>query len=258
MALTALVFFLTTLLGGAAFVLLGQRGMDNLPIVLSFGGAFVLGMSFLHLVPEAFAASGHAGLFVLLGFFIQIILEMMSQGVEHGHIHAHSYDERCDHTFTWKGLPWGILIGLALHAALESMPVVQHDHAHHGHSHGMLFMHDIDWRLAIGLVLHKVPVAMVLMAMMLEQHTPKRLAWLALGLFGLAPLAGMALNSAVAHSLNLNDIGGFTACSQALVVGILLHVGTTVLFEAGDGHGFHAKKMMAILIGLGLSTWAFL
>ena len=50
-------------------------------------------------------------------------------------------------------------------------------------------MHDIDWRLAIGLVLHKV-VAMVLMAMMLEQHTPKRLAWLALGLFGLAPLPG--------------------------------------------------------------------
>ena len=58
--------------------------------------------------------------------------------------------------------------------------------------------------------------------------------------------------------LNPNDIGGFTACSQALVVGILLHVGTTVLFEAGDGHGFHAKKMMAILIGLGLSTWVFL
>ena len=61
-------FFLTTLLGGAAFVLLGQRGMDNLPIVLSFGGAFVLGMSFLHLVPEASRRLATPGCLCFWGF----------------------------------------------------------------------------------------------------------------------------------------------------------------------------------------------
>mgnify|MGYP006265151687 CR=1 FL=1 len=258
MALTALVFFLTTLLGGAPYVLLGQSGMKYLPIVLSFGGAFVLGMSFLHLVPDAFTTSNYAGLFVLVGFFVQINLEMLSKGVEHGHVHAHLHDERCQDTFTWKRLPWAILLGLSLHAALESMPVVHHNHDHHGHAHGPLSMHSIDWRLAIGLVLHKVPVAMVLMAMMLEQHTPKRLAWLALGLFGLAPLAGMALNSAVANNLSFNQVAEFNACLQALVVGILLHVGTTVLFEAGDGHRFHTKKFAATLVGLVLSALVFI
>ena len=36
MILTALIFLATALLGGWAFVLLGQRSMDNLPIILSF------------------------------------------------------------------------------------------------------------------------------------------------------------------------------------------------------------------------------
>ena len=54
MILTALIFLATALLGGWAFVILGQRGMNNLPVILSFGGSFIIGMCFLHLVPEAY------------------------------------------------------------------------------------------------------------------------------------------------------------------------------------------------------------
>ena len=46
MILTALIFLVTALVGGWAFVLLGQRGMDNLPVILSFGGSFIIGMCF--------------------------------------------------------------------------------------------------------------------------------------------------------------------------------------------------------------------
>ena len=65
MMLPTIVLLATTLLGGLAFVALGKRGMDNLPLVLSFGGSFIIGMCFLHLVPEAFVATEHAGLFVI-------------------------------------------------------------------------------------------------------------------------------------------------------------------------------------------------
>ena len=34
----------------------------------------------------------------------------------------------------------------------------------------------------------------------------------------------------------------FPAFAQAFVVGILLHIGTTVLFEAGDGHAFNRNS----------------
>ena len=44
---------------------------------------------------------------------------------------------------------------------------------------------------------------------------------------------------------------------QGCVVGILMHIGTVVLFEAGEGHHFQPGKLMAVLAGLGLSLVAF-
>ena len=259
MILTALIFLATALLGGWAFVLLGQRGMDNLPVILSFGGSFIIGMCFLHLVPEAYDVTHLAGLFVLVGFLLQGLLEFLSKGIEHGHFHTHEHGSHCDQPFTLGRLPWAALISLGLHAALESMPVMDHDHHHHeGHVHGPLALDMIDWGLVMGLVLHKVPVAMVLMAMMQEQHVPRRVAWWVLVGFGLSPLVGMLAFEGIVHSLTQEWVILFPACAQAFVVGILLHIGTTVLFEAGDGHAFNRKKLVATCIGIATSLLAFL
>ena len=260
MLLTALIFLLATFLGGWVFVLLGQRGLDNLGVILSFGGAFIIGMCFLHLVPEAFGTTSLAGVFVIGGFLVQGLLEYLSKGIEHGHFHAHDHGEHCEGEFGWNRLPWAALLSLALHAALESMPVLDHSghHHHEGHVHGPLSLDMIDWGLVTGLVLHKVPVAMVLMAMMIEQHVPKRTSWLVLAGFGLSPLLGMLAFEGIFHGLSADIAVVFPACMQALVVGMLLHIGTTVLFEAGDGHAFNRKKFVATCVGLGTSLVAFL
>ena len=109
----------------------------------------------------------------------------------------------------------------------------------------------------IGLVLHKVPVSMVLMAMMVESHVPRRQAWLVLVFFGLAPLAGMVIFEGLLHWLPSELMVSFPGMMQAMVVGILLHIGTTVLFEAGEGHAFNKKKFLATCLGLGLGLLAF-
>lgn len=254
----SLILLTTTLLGGLAFVLLGQRGLNNMGLVLSFGGSFIIGMCFLHLVPESFAVTQHAGLFVLGGFLIQGLLEYVSQGIEHGHFHGHEHGEACHQSFSWGRLPWAALVSLGLHSALESMPVIDHSHHdHHGHAHGLFTIEMMDWGLLTGLVLHKFPVAMVLMAMMLEQHVPKRSAWLVLALFGATPMLGMGLFEVLIHRMPNLDIASTSACIQALVVGILLHIGTTVLFEAEADHRFNLKKFLATSIGLGISVLAF-
>lgn len=260
MILTTLIFLAATLLGGWGFALLGQRGLDNLSLILSFGGSFIIGMCFLHLVPESFAVTSMAGVWVLGGFLIQGLLEYLSKGIEHGHFHAHHHDEHCHEGFEWNRLPWAALGSLALHAALESMPVMDHSHHNHhdGHVHGPLALDMIDWGLVTGLVLHKVPVAMVLMAMMIEQHVPKRTAWLVLIAFGLAPMVGMLTFEGLFHTLPAEVAVVFPAWMQALVVGILLHIGTTVLFEAGDGHAFNRKKFLATAVGVVVSVLAFL
>jgi len=259
MLLTTLILLAATLLGGWAFVLLGQRGIDNLSLILSFGGSFIIGMCFLHLVPESFQTSAYAGVFVLAGFLIQGLLEFVSQGIEHGHFHNHEHGAHCEEKSQWRKLPWAALASLALHAALESMPVLDHSHHDHaGHVHGPLSADMIDWGLVTGLVLHKVPVAMVLMAMMIEQHVPKRTAWLVLAAFGLSPLFGMLAFEGIFHTLPAELSSVFPAWMQALVVGILLHIGTTVLFEAGEGHAFNRRKFAATCLGIATSIVAFL
>jgi hypothetical protein len=257
MLLTTALFLATALFGGGLFVLTGKRGMANLDLILAFGGAFIIAMCFLHLVPEAFAGTSSAGLCVLAGFLLQGLLEFLSQGIEHGHFHAHKHGPECDTPYSWQRLPWAALLSLGLHAALESMPVVG-PHVHNeGHVHGPLSLELINWRLTAGLILHKVPVAMVLMAMMLEQHVPKRTAWLVLAAFGVSPALGMLSADMVYHSLDANAAAEVTSMLQALVVGILLHIGTTVLFEAGEGHTFNKAKFAATCAGLGLGLLAF-
>ncbi len=257
MILTALIFLLTSLLGGWAFVVLGHKGLANLPVILSFGGSFIIGMCFLHLVPEAYAVTSLAGMFVVLGFLLQGLLELMSKGIEHGHIHAHEHGPNCNQEFTVRQLPWAALLSLSIHAALECMPVV--GPGHHGeHVHGPMGFEAIDWGLVVGLVMHKVPVAMVLMAMMQEQHVPRKIAWWVLAAFGLSPLAGMLVFEGIVHGISAEWLVTFPACMQALVVGILLHIGTTVLFEAGEGHAFNLKKLAATCVGIATSLIAFL
>ena len=259
MLLTTLIFLIATLAGGGLFVSLGQRGLTNLPLILAFGGSFIIGMCFLHLVPEAFASNSNAGIFVLVGFVIQLVLEFLSKGIEHGHHHPHEHTPHCQTKSVWQRIPWLAFLSLALHAALESMPVLDHHHAHghEGHVRGPLSLDVIDWNLVIGLVLHKVPVAMVLMAMMVGEHVPRTISWLLLVVFGFSPSVGMIVYDWVFHNLAENTALQFSGAMQACVVGILLHIGTVVLFEAGEGHQFQTNKMLAIGVGLGLSIAAF-
>lgn len=54
--------FLGAILGAAMGEAMGHGLRRQLPLLLAFGGAFLLGLCFLHLLPEAFAANGRAGL----------------------------------------------------------------------------------------------------------------------------------------------------------------------------------------------------
>ena len=103
-----------------------------MPLLLSFGGAFLLGLCFLAPPARSFAMNATAGHWVIAGFLLQIGLEYLSKGMEHGHVH---------------GNPFGLLafLSLCLHALIEAMPFGldtaqlahdhAHDHAHAGHHH---------------------------------------------------------------------------------------------------------------------------
>ena len=50
----------------------------------------------------------------------------------------------------------------------------------------------------------------------------------------------------------------FTRLLMGVVIGIFMHISTTILFEAGDDHRFNTKKVIAIILGTGLGALSIL
>src|SRR5688572_1993621 len=111
------LLFLGPLTGGLLGSVFKSTDRNRLKLFLAFSGAFLFSVTVLSLIPEIYEQGGHyTGVFVLLGFFFQIILEQFSKGIEHGHLHV---NEKAAH----KRIPYEVFIGLGLHSFLEGMPL---------------------------------------------------------------------------------------------------------------------------------------
>ena len=212
---------------------------NRLKLLIAFSGSYLLSITALHLLPEVFLNTGRGayyGSFILVGFFTQVMLEYLSGGIEHGHIHHDKSNK----------VPIALMIGLCLHAFLEGMPLIGagEEHSHdHSHSHdGEAWQSGLLW----GIVLHKYPVAMVFLSMLLNSGMNKLKAFGLLIVFGvMAPLGTLFAG--------IDVIGDFNKEILAIVVGIFLHVSTTILFESNEGHKFNPYKMLAITAGLAIA-----
>ena len=230
----ALLFF-SVLLGGGLALYLRRNYPRQLKLILAFSGAYILGIAVLHLMPAVFTEeAGTIGIWVLAGFFFQLMLEQLSRGVEHGHFHIHPEGR------TSFGLQ--IMLGLCLHSFLEGMPLSGYTALHHGE--GVENNH-----LLYGIVLHKAPAAFALVVLLLQSRFSR---WFVLGslLFfsAMSPLGAFV-------TAYLNPGMAATRILMALVIGSFLHISTTILFEADDNrqHTISWTKLTIILAGLSLA-----
>lgn len=51
------------------------------------------------------------------------------------------------------------------------------------------------------------------------------------------------------------SIEGFSEKIMGMVIGIFLHISTTILFESGDEHRFNFVKFITIVAGMGLAVF---
>lgn len=209
----------------------------SVKLLLAFSGAYLLGITFLHLLPEVYQELQYkAGFYILAGFFLQLILEFFSKGIEHGHIHREDQDK--------GSFPLAIFVSLCVHAFFEGMPI--HSHGHHidGHSH--------DNQLILGVILHKIPVAIVLMSLLLQSGLSVFRATLWLAVFTLMMPLGTLVNHLLGSGV-IEDFHSFNSKMLGVVLGILLHVSTTILFESSENHRFTGIKLLVILCGVMLA-----
>lgn len=225
------ILFSTAFFSGLAVILFKLQFSKNLKLLISFSGAFILAICVLHLMPEIFIEyDAKIGVFILIGFLIQLLLEFFSGGIEHGHFHSHKKD--------LKLFPYAIFISLCLHSFIEGMALIDGDHNHLHHSQSLL----------VGIVIHKMPIAIVLSTMILSKNISKITFIIALFIFAASAPAGLYLAG--------NHILPFVENSRiilALAVGIFLHISTTILFESSEGHKFDLKKFLIIIIGFVLA-----
>ncbi len=230
-----LILFFVPVLGGiSALVLQNRNTVINLKYLIAFSGAYLLGISILHLLPEAYHDDYMVtGKYILLGFFIQVILEQFSSGIEHGHMHSHHK----------TGQIISIMLGLSIHSLIEGLPLAGDFH-HHDTQNPFLY----------GIALHKLPAAFALVVVLLNTHLSKLKIFSLLIFFAaISPSsAWLAAHLGIAEHFSDKHMGLLIG----LVVGSFLHISTTILFESSsESHRFSPKKILAILVGILLALF---
>lgn len=229
-----LVLFMGAILGGSSIYLVKNDQSRRLKLLLSFSGAFLFAVTVLNLIPEVYQSGNHyTGVFILLGFGFQVILEQFSEGVEHGHIHKHQHPKSI--------FPFGIMLSLCLHAFLEGMPLAQHSNE----------------PLLLGIALHHVPAAFALGSILVEHQLNKQKVFASLITFALMSPLGLFLSNFVSETGAYNLSAYFNGM-MAVVIGIFLHISTTILFESSVDHRFNRQKIVAIVSGAGIALTYFL
>lgn len=239
MIIYGLIAFISVF-GSGLLLLLVKIPRNPMRILLSFSGAFLFAMSLLHLVPELYESAGaKAGIWILAGFLIQLLLEYVSEGIEHGHVHHHGDDHHHHHG---GKIPAGIVIGLCLHSLLEGMPL------------GVQTESDVVFTpFLTGIVLHNVPVAVAFMGLLLHYGNSKLKAVIWLIVFAVMTPLGMMIANFAGSQLT-GSLEPYFAVVTGIVVGIFLHISTTILFETSENHRFNAIKFVTILVGM-LTAW---
>ena len=72
-------------------------------------------------------------------------------------------------------------------------------------------------------------------------------------LFGLMPVAGMWVYDWMVHMDGMGQTNTFPMMAQGILIGILMHISTTILFETSDGHRFNAQKLTVTILALLMS-----
>ena len=242
MVLQSFILFIAALLGGAVVFFIPPFKQNIFKHTLVFVGGYLFSITMLHILPGLFASYPSPpliGLYVLIGFFLQLLLEFFSRGVEHGHMYENSKKahEKLISPFT-------LLIALCIHGFLDGVILTDptSSHPHHTHKGNILLL---------GIVLHKISEAFALVTVLLSvvKNTNKAIVYLFL--FALFSPIGLWVSEYFNQQLILSQESFMILF--AIVSGNFLHISTTIFFESNPEH-HNTKKVVLSLLGASLAV----
>ena len=210
------------MLGIALVALLKQKKSNLAKLLLPFSGAFLLALTLFDLLPEVYEhlEAKQTGLYIMCGILMQIVLEFFSKGAEHGHVHIHVHS---------NVFPWALFLSLCVHSVMEGFSIHEHND------------------MVYGILVHKIPIAMVLTTFLLLSNYSRMKIVFFLAIFAAMTPLGTYLSNNVAF------IADYVTIINAFVIGIFFHISTVILFESSEGHKFNLSKLIAIVLGVGIA-----
>lgn len=198
------------------------KDASRINLLLAFSGTFLLAITFFELIPQVYL--GHdpktVALFILAGILLQIFLEFFSKGAEHGHLHLDLKNQR---------FPLMLFLSLSIHALVEGVPI-------HGNE-GILY----------GIIVHKLPISIVLSIFLINSRLSTRRILLFVTAFSLMTPLGSLLATEVPLLASHGHL------LTALAIGVFFHISTIILFESSQGHSFNLRKLVVIILGIGIA-----
>ena len=225
------ILLISAIFGGLLAYKFKSTDKISFDLVLTFAGSYLFGITIVHVIPELFSSTNSpvtVGIFVLAGFYLQQILEYLTAGVEHGHMHLPHGEHK--HSL---GMAISLLVGLSIHSLLEGSLL----------GHPTVTASSSTVPLLLGIVLHKIPAAFAMMTVLLCQYDKSKWPLIFLIVFALASPIGVAFSETVELSPLAGEI------LFALVSGSFLHISTTIVFEASPQHKFKISRIGISIFG---------
>lgn len=203
-----------------------QKFAKNL-LILSAG--FLITICLNEVFPEIYSSeSENIGLFVIAGVLLQMLLENLTKGFEHGHFHHHEQKNI---------LPLALMLGMFVHAFLEGIPLANET--------------DVLSPYLMGILFHNLPISFVLGAFLSQKKARfSTSSMLIIAIFAVASPLGLMLGNYVNPAYNVYFL--------ALVGGIFLHISSVIIFESNKNHNIDYSKILMVICGVALGMFGHL
>lgn len=199
-------------------------------LVLSAG--FLIAICLNEVFPQVYAEYHHhhegeqhhhshtnMGLFVIAGVILQMLLESLTKGFEHGHIHHHEEEKK-------QILPYALMSGLFIHAFIEGIPLASEQTS-------MAYL--------LGIVVHNIPISFVLGAFLFSKKVDFQSIIIVL-LFAISSPLGMILGKYFNPE--------WQPYFLAIVGGIFIHISSVIIFESNKNHKMDWEKIILVIVGV--------
>jgi zinc transporter ZupT len=194
-----------------------EKFAKNLLIV---SAGFLITICLNEVFPQVYAKEhSNIGLWVIGGVVLQMLLENLTKGFEHGHFHHHTEGKNI--------LPVALMIGLFIHAFLEGIPLANET--------------EVLSPYLTGILVHNLPISFILGAFLVKNRKFSPSALLIISLFALASPLGVILGKYFNPEWEIYFL--------AVVGGIFLHISSVIIFESSKNHNVDWRKIGLVMLG---------